>query len=400
MAAVHELTINFGANGNSLGYLGGGWARAEDSFTWAVGQESHLLLNMGQDARDYVLTLNVTPFVRPPALKAQRLIVSMNETTIGEASLHRPSVLAWRIPPGTARRAERSLVTLSHPDAARPADLGDSADERELAFSITEARLHHLPGGQVGGQSVPPGLALGGGIGPDFAVHATPDPKEWVVARTGLSLTELATRFESIGDNCEFGLVQRRCDTEPLGLLRFSGAFSHDIVRGIEQGFDGIGEPADIAPRLEGKAGRREYMIHERKYGLVYHSFVYEGERDPDLLRQQEATRLKFLRRKFVEEMEAGEKIFVFRREGAVPEAEIMPLFLALNREGPNTLLWVAPEEPGHPSGTVEVLMNGLLKGYINRFAPGDNAHDFSFEGWVALCANAYLLNRLLRAAA
>ncbi len=41
MPAVSELTINFGAHGNSLGYLGGGWKRAEESFTWATGQESH-----------------------------------------------------------------------------------------------------------------------------------------------------------------------------------------------------------------------------------------------------------------------------------------------------------------------------------------------------------------------
>jgi len=42
--------------------------------------------------------------------------------------------------------------------------------------------------------------------------------------------------------------------------------------------------------------------------------------------------------------------------------------------------------------------MNGLLKGYIDRFAPGDNAHDFSFEAWVKLCVNAHLLNRIIRA--
>jgi hypothetical protein len=44
------------------------------------------------------------------------------------------------------------------------------------------------------------------------------------------------------------------------------------------------------------------------------------------------------------------------------------------------------------------VLMNGLLKGYIDRFAPPDNAHDFSFEAWVRICVNAFLLNRLARA--
>ena len=401
MPAVLELTLNFGSNGNSLGYLGGGWARAEETFTWAVGQESHLLLNMGQEGREYVLLLNVVPFARPPGLTAQRLIVSMNETVIGAETVTRPAMLAWRIPPGIARRAERTLVTLSHPDAARPADLGDSTDDRQLAFAVSEARLYHLPRAAFADQPLPAGLSLGSTAAPGFAVHPGADLGEWALARTGLPLAELATRFESLGDNCEFGLVQRRCDTEPLGLLRFAGAFSHDIVRGIERGFEGIGDPADIEPRLEGDdAGKREFMIHERKYGLIYHTFVYEGQRDPELLRRQEGTRLQFLRRKFLEEIDAGEKIFVYRAGGDVPEAEILSLFLALNRGGRNTLLWVAPERGGRPCGTVEVLMNGLLKGHIDRFAPGSNAHDFSFEGWITVCVNAFLLDRLLRAAA
>ena len=72
MKAVSELVINFGGSGNSLSYLGGGWARPEDKFTWAVGQESHLILPLGRDAMEFVLTMNVIPFVHPPALPAQR----------------------------------------------------------------------------------------------------------------------------------------------------------------------------------------------------------------------------------------------------------------------------------------------------------------------------------------
>jgi hypothetical protein len=398
--ALSELTISFGANGNSLGYLGGGWARAEETFTWAVGPESHLLLPLGQEAREFVLTMHVIPFVHPPALSTQRLIVSVDETTIGTATLSRPTVLAWRIPAGLVRRAERTLITLSHPDVARPHDIGASADDRELAFSVSEVKLYHLAVAMAGADPVPPGLSLGASIGLGFAIHPHIELMEWVSRRTGMTLPELAASFESIGDNCEFGLVQRRCDTEPLGLLRFSGSFSNDVVRGIEQEFDGIGEPADITPRLEGPEGRREFMIYEGKYGLVYHTFVYEGERTVELMRRQEATRLKFLRRKFVDELDAGEKIFVFKHGAIVSESEVLPLFMALNRRQPNTLLWVVPEQPGRPSGTVEVLMNGLLKGYIDRFAPNDNAHDFSFEAWVRLCVHAWSLNRLIRARA
>jgi hypothetical protein len=394
---VSDLTINFGASGNSLAFLGGGWARAEEHFTWAVGPESHLLLPLGEAPRDFVLSMNVIPFLHPPMLNSQRLTVSVDDTTIGTTTLTRPAVLAWRIPAGLARRTERTLITLSHPDVVRPKDLNASTDERELAFSVSEVKVCHLPSAMLGDQVLPAGLSLGAAVHPGFAIHPHVEPREWARGCTGLSLAELAARFESIGDNCEFGLVQRACDTEPLGLLRFSGAFSDDIVRGIEQEFEGIGEPEDISFRMTGPEGKREFLVHESKYGLVYHTFVYENERTPDLMRQQEATRLKFLRRKFVDEVDAGEKIFVFKRGGDIPESEILPLFLALNQRRSNTLLWVVEEEPGRPGGTVEVLMNGLLKGYIDRFAPPENAHDFSFEGWIRLCVNAFLLNRLMR---
>jgi hypothetical protein len=397
MSAVSGITINFGSSGNSLSYLGGGWARAEENFTWATGQESHLLLPLGREPKEFVLTMDIIPFVHPPALTTQRLIVSIDETTIGMTSLSRPAVLAWRIPVGLIRPAERTLVTFWHPDVARPKDLDAGIDDRELAFSVSEVRVDHLPAAMLADRPIPAGISLGGGPDHGFGVHAGIDLKEWVTRRTGLTLPELAAGFESLGDNCEFGLVQRKCDTEPLGLLRFSGSLSNNIVRGIELEFEGIGEPEDITPTLEGDEAPREFMIHERKYGLTYHTFVYEGERTVELMRQQEATRLKFLRRKFIEEMDAGEKIFVFRRGRAIAESEILPLFLALNRGKANTLLWVVPEEPGHPGGSVEVLMNGLLKGYIDRFAPGDNAHDFSFETWVRLCVHAFLLKRMMR---
>ena len=70
---------------------------------------------------------------------------------------------------------------------------------------------------------------------------------------------------------------------------------------------------------------------------------------------------------------------------------------MALNRYGEATLLWVVPAERDRPAGTVEVVMPGLLKGYIDRFAPDHNAHDFSFDGWLRICANACVLARLQR---
>ena len=399
MAVECDLTISFAATGNSLAYLGGGWARAEDTFTWGVGAESHLVFPRLVEADEYVLMLDVVPFVHAPELPSQRLIVSVDDCVVGSSEISRPTLLGYRIPASLARRTERMVVTLQHPDAACPRDFSDIADDRSLAFAVFEAKLlkvahstaarhQRLPTGLMLGAPRDPGLGArgDGGTGGGLA--------EWAIRRTGLSLPQIAMAFESLGENCEFGLFQRRCDAEPLGLLRFSSTFMRNLIRGIDNGFAGLGEIDDIDPRLEGES-RKEYMIHEKKFGLVYHSFVYEGQRSVWLMREQESARLRFLRRKFIEELEAADKIFVYQFGSAVSEAEILPLHMALNRYGEATLLWVVQAERDRPAGMVEVIMPGLLKGYIDRFAPEDNAHDLSFDGWLRVCANACILARL-----
>ncbi|WP_428534225.1 hypothetical protein [Rhodopila sp.] len=409
MAVECDLTISFAATGNSLAFLGGGWARAEDAFTWGVGAESHLVFPRLVEAAEHVLMLDVVPFVHAPELPSQRLIVSVDDCVVGSSEISRPTLLGYRIPARLGRRTERMVVTLQHPDAACPHDFSDIADDRSLAFAVSEAKLLKVAHSTAARhRRLPTGLMLGapqdrgpqdrGPQDPGLGVRTGGELAEWATRRTGLSLPQIAMAFESLGENCEFGLFQRRCDAEPLGLLRFSSTFMRNLIRGIDNGFAGLGEIDDIDPRLEGEA-RKEYMIHEKKFGLVYHSFVYEGQRSVWLMREQEAARLRFLRRKFIEELEAADKIFVYQFGSAVSEAEILPLHLALSRYGEATLLWVVQAERDRPAGMVEVIMPGLLKGYIDRFAPEDNAHDLSFDGWLRVCANACMLARLQRPA-
>ena len=394
-----DLTVSFAAAGNSLALLGGGWAPAEPEFTWGVGAESHLMFPRLKAADEYILTLDVTPFIHTPELPTQRLIVSVNDTVVGSSELSRPTLLAYRIPAGLARQSDRMLVTLQHPDAVRAKDFGDSDDDRYLAFALSEAKLCRVMDLDRSAENyLPTGLMLGSATERSFDGRGHLDLTDWATTRTGLTIPEIALKFESLGENCEFGLFQRRCDAEPLGLLRFSSTFMRNLVRGVENGFEGLGEVENIDPQLEG-GPRKEYMIHEKKFELVYHTFVYEGQRSVWLMREQESARLKFLRRKFMEELYASEKIFVYKFNGPVSEEEILPLHMALNCYGRSTLLWVVPAERDRPAGTVEVVMPGLLKGYIDRFAPEDNAHDLSFDGWLRVCANAYVLARLLRPA-
>ena len=123
-------------------------------------------------ADEYVLTLDVMPFIHAPEAPSQRLIVSINDTVVGSCDLSRPTLLGYRIPAGLARGSERMVVTLQHPDAVCPKDFGDSGDGRHLAFALSEAKLYrvlnvdamrrrHLPSGLMLGAAAEPEPACG-----------------------------------------------------------------------------------------------------------------------------------------------------------------------------------------------------------------------------------------------
>ena len=217
-----DLTINFGTAGNSLAYLGGGWAQAEPEFTWGIGAESHLVFSRLKPAEEYILVIDVVPFIHNPELPTQRLILSVNDTVVGSSELFRPTLVGYRIPASRALRADKMIVTLQHPDAVRPKDFGDSGDERFLAFAVSEVKLFRVIDlDQAADIHLPTGLMLGSTNERSFGARGHQDLAEWATSRTGLTIPQIALRFESLGENCEFGLFQRRCDAEPLGLLRF-----------------------------------------------------------------------------------------------------------------------------------------------------------------------------------
>jgi hypothetical protein len=266
---------------------------------------------------------------------------------------------------------------LSHPDAARPCDLGLGDDGRSLSLAVKRLRLSRL-------RSVQKGLRLQGAGGMALSQ---------LQPTLGMAPNQLMLNFESVGDNCEFGLVQRRCGADPLGLLRFSDIHTQTLIHGLDAGFQDFGLAANVELRLEDKEPP-EYFVHEKRYDIQYHTFRYRGDVDAEQLLAREPARLAFLVRKLLEALKDGNKIFVCKRNIPLTEDEILPVYAALNAHGRNTLLWLVAAGARDAAGSVEVVMPGLLKGFLDRFAPYENAYDLSFESWLEVCANAWRLSR------
>jgi len=348
------LTLTFGTEGDETNYLGSGWSGNEPGSRWMLGSGSELWLEHPGSGHDLILELDIGIMDMPSGVAEQRLVVGTRNQGIAQIGVSRGGSVGFHIPAGLVAAPGPVRMLFIHPDFRRPSDLHGGADDRELSFSVRNLRLCRL---------LPRPAPIGG---------------------PALPMDQLIMRFESLGDNCEFGLVQRRLGAEPLGLFRFSYIELPLLLRGLRTGFNRLGDPDTVEVSIEG--ADREFVVRESVYGMTYHTFQYERQMALDTVRQQQATRLNFLKRKLMEDIAGGEKIFVIKRSPQLRPEEILPVYTALNEIGRNWLLWMVPADAAHPAGTVEGLLPGLLRGYIDRFAPSENAHELSVPVWTAVC--------------
>ena len=205
---------------------------------------------------------------------------------------------------------------------------------------------------------------------------------------TPISPGELVLRFESLGDNCEFGLLQRYCFAEPLGLFRFSFAHLDKLVAVLDQDFAFYGNADDL--ELFVHEGHQEYNSRSRHYNsFYYHTEMHTDEIDATTLLARELKKIKYLIRRLKDDLSTAEKIFVRKGE---PFESAGPLARALRAYGPATLLWVEKADADHPPGSIEIVERGLLRGRVERFAPYGNAHDIDLPTWMDLLCNAVRL--------
>jgi len=199
-------------------------------------------------------------------------------------------------------------------------------------------------------------------------------------------------RFASLGVNCEFGLVQRWCGIEPLGLLRFGLAPLEGLITALNTSFAGIDEVGLFETTL---GWGDEYVIEHALYGFEFHTGIRKGMPDTaGLVRKFVNDRFPLLTRMLREDLATGDKLLVFRAEEAGRDAEASRLLAAIRGRGrgPATLLWVTKANDPAQVGTVRRMGDGLLVGYLDRLASLRDARALSFEPWLAVCTAAAAL--------
>lgn len=365
------LEFHFKIDGNGTAGLVSGWCKPESAYTWTQGHFSELAFLKPEPGR-YLMSLDGI------ALGTQRLTLSVHGVR-GEYRLSGPCSVTMPFEVLEDDTQTSISIRFELPDANSPAEIYGEKDVRILGLALCRVRVLR----RAHTRRVLP-----------------PVPEGDIEDAVGLSRSALAVKFESLGYNCEFGMVQRHCDAEPLGLLRFSGITLANLLRGVTTEFEGLGARQSISHTFWQNDSDPEYIVVESMFNLQYHSGFRRSEIDAEELYRRESIRLQFYRRKLLEDLFSGQKIFVFHWHGSLMTREIMPLFAALREKGRNTLLWVVASSE-YPAGTLEILGEGLLRGYVRNFAPsGAVDREVDFLPWLSICANAYMFcneNALLR---
>jgi hypothetical protein len=200
----------------------------------------------------------------------------------------------------------------------------------------------------------------------------------------------LMRQFSSLGDNCEPGMVHRQCDAEPLDLLRFSRSDLDQVIRAIDNSFADVSDIGNVQVQWR----EDEFFITQTAYNFAYHTFIRDGTLEHRRVQLQQSKYLKLLARKCLEESVSGERIFVRKGDDSTGEAQLLRLHDALRRHGKPWLLWIVPEDESHPGGTGEIKRPSLLKAYIERFAPYEDANNTDVLSWVEICCRAYIAVR------
>jgi hypothetical protein len=201
---------------------------------------------------------------------------------------------------------------------------------------------------------------------------------------------QLLGYFESLGQNCELGLVQRYFGIEPLSLFRWVAISMRSLADALEDRLAGIGDPAQT---VLGCSPGHEYFVTDTKYQFTMHTFVQRETVKESQFLDQQCRRLVFLAARLLDELAANEKIFVFFQGGPVDEAQLRRLHAALRRNAEVTLLNVRRWDATHPPGTVEWAGPGLLVGYIERFGNRiDGIWDIAYDSWLQICREAHRL--------
>ena len=197
-------------------------------------------------------------------------------------------------------------------------------------------------------------------------------------------------RFESLGENCEFGFIQRSHGREPLSLFRWGGMPREKMITLFEQKFHQFASPESSIlklkkPTLTSEGDDMEYFFHDTTYEFGAHTHIHRASEE---FIKSEAEILEKIRphflmlaRKLQEDLEDAEKIFLYKSDVILSIDECVQLHEAMCTLGNNKLLIIMNAEPHSPDAPkasqapeMQIIKPNLIVGRVQSWYVWDQS--------------------------
>jgi hypothetical protein len=131
--------ILFGKAHETAKFLTEGWSLPGGDFVWSLDQRSQITLDVGDlpvSPDQYCLRLTLLPFTKG-ALPSQRISIFLNGELLLEDRLASLTELELAVPRSVLGAQQPAIITLVHPDAARPSDYEpENIDSRMISIGV------------------------------------------------------------------------------------------------------------------------------------------------------------------------------------------------------------------------------------------------------------------------
>ena len=207
------------------------------------------------------------------------------------------------------------------------------------------------------------------------------------------------SRFESLGDNCEFGFFLRQAGDERSSFFRWVSV--PDYSKMVLFLRNGLSTPFNLYHLLP----LQDHMVQTSKYKFGYHSEMHssisDGKRifcvDKDRIRAvylHEVGKVKYLREKLLDTLKNEDKIFVVKTPNNSQKSEIKSLAKEIGKYGNCKLLRIMSTNKKRKMSKVRKVNKTLYYGYIDKFAHYNTSNIVSFDCWMSTLKEA---NRVIK---
>ena len=202
--------------------------------------------------------------------------------------------------------------------------------------------------------------------------------------------------FESLGDDCSFGFIQRLYGREPLSLFRWGSMPRASMIHLFREQFKNFAQAKTTSlikqtPDFNDTTYTWEFYFHDSAYDFTAHTNINEKERDfyepEEILLERLRQHFDLLARKLHDDLELAEKIFVYKSTVAMSDAECLELHEAMCTMGNNKLLVVLKDADDAPR--LRILKPNLLIGRINDWGGEDDPKSEQVRRWDDVIQNA-----------